>query len=247
MKIAIISDIHANLEALTAVLEDIEKKEDVKDIICLGDIVGYGANPNECVEIIKNRCSKVVLGNHDAAGLGLISLEYFNIYARAAAIWTQNQLTEESRKYLKNLEYVNYLDEKERIMMVHSSPLFPENWNYILNNDDAKTAFYKITEEIACFIGHSHQPIIFSKDISDSVNMHPPKDFTFDENKRYFINVGSVGQPRDGIKDSSYVIFDLDKLMVFFQRVPYDVEQAAQKIRDAELSDVLADRLLFGR
>ena len=247
MKVAIISDIHGNLEALTAVLEDIDKQDKISEILCLGDIVGYGANPNECAEIIKDRCSKVVLGNHDSAGLGLISLEYFNIYARSAAIWTQNNLSDNNRRFLQSLDYVDYIDEEKKIMMVHSSPLFPENWNYILNNDDAKTAFYKINEESACFIGHSHQPIIFAKDIQDSVSMHPPKDFSFDENKKYFINVGSVGQPRDGIKDSSYVIFDITKLLVDFRRVPYNVESAAQKIRDAGLSDVLADRLLFGR
>ncbi len=246
MRFGIISDIHGNLEALTSVLEDL-KNESVDDIFCLGDIVGYGANPNECVDLIKENCSKVILGNHDAAGLGIISLEYFNIYARGAAMWTQKTLTDESKEYLKNLEYVKYVDEAQKIMLVHSSPLFPENWNYILNTDDAKTAFFKISGEQVCFIGHSHQPIIFTKDLADKVVMLSPKDITLDENYKYFINVGSVGQPRDGIRDSSYVIYDLDKQKITYKRTPYNVEAAAQKIRDEDLSDVLADRLLFGR
>lgn len=233
MKIAIISDIHSNLEALTTTFAGIEK-EGVDEIICLGDIVGYGANPNECVEAVRNAVPHVLLGNHDEAALDLSKTEFFNPHARIAAEWTGQTLTEENRAYLADLPLTL---ERNGLYFVHSSPFEPAEWHYILTPSDAAVNFGEFTAPV-CFVGHSHVPEIFCDD---------PWTKEVVRDKKFIVNVGSVGQPRDGDPRLSYGIFDTDAWTYKNVRTAYDVEHAAFKIRKVGLPRILADRLSVGK
>ena len=232
MRIAILSDIHGNLEALVTALEIVdEHSADI--IVCLGDIVGYGANPNECIDLVRKRCSAVVLGNHDAAALDLGVADSFNATARVSAVWTSKVLTDENREFLKSLP-MTY--SAEGAFFVHSSPVDPEEWNYVLSAYDAREAFRHFREEI-CFIGHSHIPGVFAeKSGTQQVR----------RGERFLVNVGSVGQPRDGDGNLSLGIFDSVLWSYENIRAPYEVETTADKIRKAGLPPVLAERLKKG-
>jgi len=187
MLFAIISDIHGNLEALQTVLEYLQKKK-VEQIFCLGDVVGYGPNPNECVSLVREHCSTVLMGNHDYAAIGKANLEYFNEFARMATFWTRDVLTPENRKYLEALPLTHQTDQ---YLMVHASPTNPEHWYYVLSVDEAQIEMQSFTQDL-CFIGHSHVPVIYSEK-----QMFKKTTFTFEQNQKYIVNVGSVGQPRD--------------------------------------------------
>ncbi len=232
MRIAIISDIHSNLEALHTALKIIDKKN-VDELVCLGDIVGYGANPNECAEIVRKRTPHVLLGNHDAAALDLSLTESFNRYARVAAEWTHETLTAENVNYLNNLPMTFVLDD---LLFVHSSPYEPEEWHYILSPYDAKQNFLTFKQKI-CFVGHSHVPGVFCEDM---------KTQKIKKNLRYIINVGSVGQPRDGDWRLSFGIFDTKIWSYEHIRAEYEVKTAAEKILKNGLPRFLAERLLVG-
>ena len=156
MKIAIISDVHGNLEALTVVLKYI-KENSIDEVYCLGDSVGYGPNPNECIELISKNCKETVIGNHDHAALGLTSTAYFNDFAKMSTYWTSNNLSQESKDFLLSLEF-RY--ETDNFVMVHSTPSDPVKWNYILSELDAQNEFNFFDQKV-CFIGHSHFPIVF--------------------------------------------------------------------------------------
>jgi putative phosphoesterase len=188
MKIAIISDIHSNLDALTAVLKEIERIK-VDEIYCLGDIVGYGPNPNECIDLVKSVTEKVVVGNHDSAVINQTDMMLFNSYARESTEWTRRMISDENYEYLLKLPLK--ISEHD-LLFVHSTPLIPEDWNYILTQHSAEKHFNYFTEQ-ACFIGHSHRPEMF-RSIDD----------------RLIINVGSVGQPRDG-NSKSVLLFTILK------------------------------------
>jgi diadenosine tetraphosphatase ApaH/serine/threonine PP2A family protein phosphatase len=232
VRIAIISDIHSNLEALTSALKIIDA-ERVDDIVCLGDVVGYGANPNECIEVVRSRCSTILLGNHDAAAIDLAVANQFTLNAQLSAIWTFGVLLEENKAFLSNLPHTKKLDE---ILFSHASPFEPEEWHYVISEFDTREAFTSFEERI-CFIGHSHIPIIFS--------MHgKAKEVTRSE--RFIINVGSVGQPRDGNPDLSFGIFDTDTTSYRNVRAPYDIQTAAEKIRKVGLPRALSERLHRG-
>ena len=232
MKYAIISDIHSNLEALQKALSIIDGKK-VDEIICLGDVVGYGANPNECVDIVRDRCSTIVLGNHDAAALNPLLAHDFNAIARKAVVWTAEQLTEESRAFLLSLPMV---ERKENILFVHASPHSPEVWDYIIDSDDASLAISYFEEQI-CFIGHTHVPGIYSR-------RGRTKSITRDE--QYIVNVGSVGQPRDGNPMLAFGIFDSTTWEYELIRSQYDIQAAAEKIYAAKLPEELGNRLMYG-
>lgn len=241
MRYAIISDVHGNLEALQAAIKCLDS-ERVDEYICIGDIVGYGANPNECVEIVRDLTEKVVVGNHDHAAIGLTDIGYFNPYARRAAIWTGEILSSENRDYLVRLSYTLELD---RELIVHASPDQPQDWGYILSLYDALIAF-KHMELPICFIGHSHQPIAFEE---EKGLCRPIWDDSFEvgEDKRYIINVGSIGQPRDGDPRLSYCVYDTTENTVAIKRAMYDVDTAQEKIRRAGLPEILAFRLGLGQ
>lgn len=233
MRIAIISDIHSNLEALNRALTEIER-EKVDDIVCLGDIVGYGANPNECVDIVRNLTESVLLGNHDEAAIDLTKTEFFNPFARIAAEWTGQTLTEENSAYLGGLGLTL---EKHGLFFVHASPADPGEWNYILTPSDAAENFDAMPVDVG-FVGHSHVPEVFCEDLWT-------KEIV--KGEKFIVNVGSIGQPRDGNPALSYGIFDTDLWTYRNVRLDYDVELAAFKIRKAGLPKNLAERLFVGK
>ena len=241
MKYAIISDIHANLEALESVLQDIED-EGIERIICLGDIVGYGANPKECLNKMKSINDIVCAGNHDHAVINQTNTTYFNIHARKAVLWTSLQLTKEDILYIQSFPYIY---EEKDFVAVHANLVQPENWGYIFDDFDAAKNFAAMKKKI-CFIGHSHVPLAFEKkdDIRPYYNL---KEIEIDENAEYIINVGSVGQPRDGDPRSCYCIFDSDELKVKWKRLEYNIIKTQKKIVEAGLPYFLAERLQIGR
>lgn len=232
MRIAVVSDIHSNLEALTKAFELIDK-ESVEEVVCLGDIVGYGANPNECVKLVHERCKIALLGNHDAAALDPDLAEEFNRNAREAARWTNKKLTAESKKILERLPMHA---KAEGVLFVHASPCDPEDWNYIILDHEARQAFECFSEKV-CFVGHTHAPVVFSE---------TGRVKTIAAESRYIINVGSVGQPRDGNPTLSFGVFDSATWSYRNIRSKYDIEAAAGKIRKAGLPAPLADRLFMG-
>ena len=232
MRYAIISDIHANLEALTKAMAIINDKR-VDEIICLGDVVGYGANPNECVDIVRSRCSAVVLGNHDEAALDPAGPHDFNPIAQKAIEWTAAQLSDESLSFLSSRPMI---EKKENILLVHSSPHSPEVWEYIINAEEAADAI-QYFEEMICFIGHTHVPGIFSlSGRSKSVS----------RTERQLVNVGSIGQPRDGNPMLAFGIFDSSAWEYELIRSEYNIQLAAEKILSAGLPQELAYRLMYG-
>ncbi len=232
MKYAIISDIHSNLEALQKAMSIIDDKN-VDEIICLGDVVGYGANPNECVDIVQSRCSTVVLGNHDAASLDPSLAHDFNAIARKAVVWTAAELTDESRSFLSSLPLV---ERAKDILFVHSSPDMPEEWNYIIDVEDAVSALDHFEERI-CFLGHTHIPGIFSR---------RGRAKTIVPEEQHIINVGSIGQPRDGNPKLAFGIFDSVTWEYELFRSQYDIQKAAEKIYAAKLPEELGNRLMYG-
>ncbi len=225
MKLALISDIHGNLPALEAVLRSI-KNERVDSIICLGDIVGYGARPNECIELLKDENIPSILGNHDATVIGRLSPSFMNSNARVASEWTIEQLTKINIEFLKSLPLTL---EFETILCVHSSPDEPEQWHYLFKNSDTSAGFRSFSQ-LVCFFGHTHFPVIFTN----------PSD------GRRLINVGSVGQPRDHDSRSCYGIYNTSTADFLWVRVEYPIAEAAKHIIDAGLPPYLAQRLATG-
>lgn len=240
MRYAIISDIHGNREALDTVLGEIAKQS-CDEIICLGDIVGYGAEPGYCVDKIREICKIVVAGNHDYAALGKINIDYFNPHARQATLWTRNQLSEDQKQYLADLPLSVVLDT---CTVVHGSLDSPELFDYIQTSYDAYLTMEKLTNRI-CFIGHSHVPITFLMDEVITYTLDPKIDLS--SYQKAIVNVGSVGQPRDNNPDACYAIYDEEALTVEVIRVSYDFERSAAKILEAGLPDFLAERLTVGR
>jgi putative phosphoesterase len=236
MTVGILSDIHGNLEAFTRALEFLKEAE-VDKIFCLGDIVGYGPNPNECVDLVKENCEVVLMGNHDYAAIGLANIEYFNEYAKMSTYWTQDNLSSENIEYLKSLPF-SYAHNK--IHLVHASPKNPSNWDYVLSVSDSVKQLKEFDEQI-CFFGHSHVPIIFS-----NVNYFRNKDFLFQKNEKYLVNVGSVGQPRDGDPRSCLVVYDDENNKIEYIRLDYEIQKTYNKIINAGLPVFLAERLLKG-
>jgi diadenosine tetraphosphatase ApaH/serine/threonine PP2A family protein phosphatase len=240
MTTAILSDIHANLDALQAVLAVLDERRPAR-VLCLGDVVGYGANPNECVAAVRERCELVLLGNHDAAATGGPEAARFNVHARAAAQWTAKVLTTANRDFLRELPLTHTYDS---FGCVHASPASPRSWEYIFDRYDAEPQFQYFGEPI-CFIGHTHQPAAYELRDSNCVPVTSPR-LRFQEDRRYIVNVGSVGQPRDRDPRASLVLYHEGAGEIEFIRVPYDIESAQKKILDAELPPFLAARLATG-
>ncbi len=243
MKIGIFSDVHGNLEALEAVL-DAQAREGVQRTWCLGDLVGYGANPNECVARVRQAADVVVIGNHDAACVGAEDITHFNQHAREAVLWTQGQLTPEHGEWLKALPFT---ESVEQVLLVHASPFEPSNWHYIhaqMRMVEMRNGF-NATQAHCAFVGHSHQPLILIKK-GEEFFQFLGDHLHLEEGSRYLINVGSVGQPRDGNPKACHVIYDTDERTVTMARATYDITTAQRKIRAAGLPDILADRLEVG-
>jgi diadenosine tetraphosphatase ApaH/serine/threonine PP2A family protein phosphatase len=241
VRYAILSDIHANLEALRAVLEDARPRVDA--ILCLGDIVGYGAEPEGCIELVAERCQAVVAGNHEHAAAGLMTLEWFNAYARAAAEWTRQRLDDEHRAWLAALPL---LREFEQATLVHASPSQPDDWEYVISAEDGHRAFASFATRL-CFVGHSHLPGVWVQGSWGRSHEAGAVDIILEPGCRYLVNVGSVGQPRDRDPRAAWVLWDADARRVTLRRVPYDVAATRSRIVAAGLPTFLADRLGEGR
>ncbi|NOX96893.1 MAG: metallophosphoesterase family protein [Nitrospirae bacterium] len=239
MRYGLFSDVHGNLEALQAVL-GVLKREDVDNYICLGDIIGYGASPRECIKLIKDLNPIVIAGNHDYAAVHLTDISYFNTYAKEVILWTQNQLQDEDREYLTGLKLVHNLPD---FTLVHATLRRPEKWNYIFSTYDAQQNFQMLTTSLL-FIGHSHVPIIFEE--NTPCRYYFKETVKFEEGRKYIINIGSVGQPRDGDPRASFALYDTESRIIQIKRVEYDVTGAMRKIAEAGLSKVLAWRLSRG-
>ena len=242
MKIAIISDIHSNSEALISVLEMIESIG-VDEIYCLGDIVGYGPDPNDCILQVRENSSVVIAGNHDFAAVELTDISYFNVYARDAINWTANELDENNQEFLSTLEIMHQVDDA---LFVHATPENPEEWDYILSNFDAESNFQVFSEQV-CFIGHSHSPVIFKMGKNGDVRTLRESVLECDPQCRYIINIGSVGQPRDADPRASFGIFDTETRMYELKRTDYAIEITQSRIIEAGLPRFLADRLSRGQ
>ncbi|MEN3190688.1 MAG: metallophosphoesterase family protein [Atribacterota bacterium] len=244
MKIGIISDIHSNSEALDSVLKDMEE---IDKFICLGDIVGYGADPDYCIKRIKELNCRCIAGNHDFGAVGKLDINYFNYVAREAILWTSQKLDNDNIKYLSNL--LENLTIKDEIFAVHGSPREPI-WEYILDEITANLIFNRYNFKIY-FIGHSHLAGYFSLDKNSRkinyTNLNNGGNIEIDKNKRYIINCGSVGQPRDGNPKASYGIYDINSQKVVINRVSYPIYLTQKKIINAGLPVFLAERLSFGR
>ncbi len=240
MKYAVLGDIHANLEALTACLEDCEKQS-VEKYLCIGDIVGYNANPSECLEIVRKLdCAGIVMGNHDEQAAEETELVGFNPQAAFAIEWTRKHLAEEQRKYLGSLRLSIQLG---KITIVHATLDSPRRWGYIFDKHSAGASFSYQFSQI-CFCGHSHVPLAFEK--FGTIQGGKYKEIRVQPGHKYLVNVGSVGQPRDGDWRAAYVLFDTEENMVHLMRVPYDLKTAQDKIIKAGLPERLAVRLERG-
>ena len=240
MRYAVLSDIHANLEALQAVLADAAPCTDA--LVCLGDLVGYGADPVACIELVAERAEAIVSGNHEHAVAGLIDLDWFNAYARAAAEWTRARLDDDHRAYLASLPLVAQLGDAT---LVHASPDRPDEWEYLLTAQDGFDAFGAFTTRL-CFVGHSHLAGAWSLGSSGPEHRAGPVDLDLERGRRYLVNVGSVGQPRDRDPRAAYAIWDVERGTITVRRVVYDVASARDKILRGGLPRFLADRLAWG-
>jgi predicted phosphodiesterase len=240
MRIALFGDIHANLEALEAVLTDAGDQQ-VDDYVCMGDIVGYNADPVACLERVRAMNCPTVKGNHDEDASTTHSLENLNPVAATALEWTRRQLNDDQRQWLRRLRMVRQVSD---FTVVHSTLDQPANWNYVTNRFDAMSNFsYQFTR--VCFHGHTHVPRIYVK--NDKVHESPAEQVAIEDHSKYFINVGSVGQPRDGDWRACYAIYDLDRKMVTLRRVEYDLATTQRKILAAGLPAMLAERIAEGR
>ena len=239
--IAILGDIHANLDALKVVLDDC-RSQGVTDFLCTGDVVGYNACPHECLDIVRSLACPVVVGNHDYYVSSQQSLDDFNPAAAAVVAWTRKQLSAEEVGWLRALPFTH---TQMGITLVHSTMDNPENFGYVFDNLQAEANFLNQKAPV-CFHGHTHCPMIYEKSMSGVFRIDA-QDFKLPIGRKYFINVGSVGQPRDGDPRASYAIYDPKERTVRFRRLAYDVAAAQERIRLAGLPERLAMRLAVGQ
>lgn len=240
MRYAIFGDIHANLEALQTVLED-ARANGATDFVCLGDIVGYNADPSACLEVVRALQCPVVKGNHDEQSSEPSDLAYFNPLAAQAIQWTRDMLTQEQKDWLRALKFSRLV---RNFTIVHATLDSPASWGYIISDLDASASFsYQHTQ--LCFYGHTHVPRAFVRDLR--VSEVPPTTLTIEPGKKYFVNVGSVGQPRDQDWRASYVLYSPAEQKVEWRRLEYDIATTQAKIIAAGLPERLASRLSEGR
>ena len=242
MRYAIFSDVHSNIEAFQFVLKEIEKLN-IDQRLFLGDIVGYGANPNEAIDMLKSSADIILAGNHDYAAVDMTDITYFNPHAKEAILWTKEILKQDHKEYLKKLPVTMVVDN---ITLAHSSPKEPLMWHYIINTFDAMENLDYFNTPL-CFIGHSHYPAIIESDASGRINTPKDKIIKLNSNSKYIINDGSVGQPRDRNPDASFIVYDSSNMTIEFKRVPYDIKSAQEKMRREGLPEYLIDRLTHGR
>ncbi len=246
MKFAIIADIHANWEAFQVVLADI-KEQKCTHYACVGDVVGYGASPKECLKVVRDLGMPCVKGNHDEYCSIDDQLDGFNPHAAEAVNWTRQQLNADERQWLKELKYLRMVTS---FSMVHATLDGPQRWGYVFDKLAAAASFpYQNTS--VCFFGHTHVPVTFIRETSPGgqqvVKGGTYSKFKVDPTKKYFVNVGSVGQPRDNNPKAAYVVYDVGEGTIELRRLDYDIAGAQKKILDAGLPPRLAERLAYGR
>lgn len=252
-RIAIISDIHGNLPALEAVLADIAR-EGVDEIICLGDVIGYGCRPDACLELLKDKCMVTVRGNHEDALFDADVAERFNPIARTALEWTRKRLTADHLRLIAQSRLV--FDRSPYLICVHDSPVPPSTTAYVADPLTAGLAFRGVDARV-CLVGHTHVPMAFhtasnrcedrlgTGDVEATI-LHEDEPFSLRSSGRHILNPGSVGQPRDGDPRASYAFLDLKDSLFQLRRVEYNVEEAQRQMRRAGLPDLLAHRLALG-
>ncbi|MBW2689876.1 MAG: metallophosphoesterase family protein [Deltaproteobacteria bacterium] len=245
MRLMIFSDIHGNLESLQAVLRDAARRN-VHRSICLGDLVGYGPFPNECIELVRSlKNCRCLAGNHDVAALWETSPYGMSSAAKKAILWTMEQLKDENKEYLKSLP--DRLDLAD-MTFVHANPYNPRGWRYVMDRKYALRSF-TATRCRNLFIGHSHRPLVITRKHFFSVNLQAVSgvaEFSVNDSKRRIINCGSVGQPRDDDPRSCYLIYDSRTCKMEFYRVSYDMGKTVKAVKNAGLPSVLGRRLLKG-
>ena len=240
MRYAILSDIHGNLDALEAVLEDLQDAA-IDTYICLGDIVGYGPQPAECLHLLQRHRAVNIAGNHDLAVANKTSISSFNLLARTATLWTRNELSSEDLDYLGDLPLVTHVETFE---IVHGTLYAPELFDYVHTSYDANLAMSRM-ETALCFIGHSHIPVNFFQ--RDLISYSFEKKIPVPHDGKVIVNVGSVGQPRDQDPRACFAVYDTEEEMVRIRRTRYDVDLVAEKIQRAGLPAALGERLKLGR
>jgi diadenosine tetraphosphatase ApaH/serine/threonine PP2A family protein phosphatase len=243
MRYVLISDIHSNLEALQAALEVCNRLEPYQ-LMCLGDIVGYGADPVACIDTVGERANLILAGNHDLAVAGTIPLSEFNDIAKKSIEWTRKALSEEDQDLLSNLP-LQYVDGD--YCFTHASPIEPMQFTYVRTLEDVAEVLNH-TGQRFCFVGHTHLPALVRMD-EKTGKMEVIRDpkIHIDDNSRYFVNVGSLGQPRDNNPDACMVVLDEEAGTIEFLRVPYDITASQEKIISQGLPPFLAERLLLAR
>lgn len=245
MRMAIFSDIHGNLEAMEAFVEHVMRKE-VDRFVCLGDLVGYGANPSECISLVRSLPNIVVtLGNHDAAVLWDSSPYMMNDPAKEVILWCMENLSEDEKEYLASLPLSHCFNG---IKFSHANPYDPKGWHYVNNRKSALRCFRSCKEKLL-FVGHTHIPLVTTKKNILQVLFEEPeheKSIKIDISKRQIFNCGSIGQPRTGTHELNYLIFDSREATITYYAIPYDYEFAGKKIIDAGLPPTLARRLKHG-
>jgi predicted phosphodiesterase len=239
MKIAIISDIHGNHSALQTALDYIFSHA-YDRIICLGDVVGYGPQPGKCVELVRQHADFCIRGNHDAAVFDDDLLYYFNQLAYQSIVWTRKQLSPEQQTFLRQLPYTKSVNN---LFFTHSSPNEPEEWTYLFTSAEAMAAMTAFDERI-CFVGHTHVPKIFTSDRQELYS--DKKSFNLSEGK-YIVNVGSIGQPRDGDPRLCFVEFDTETFLLKYVRLKYPIKVTYDEIIASKLPSMLGTRLFLGK
>jgi diadenosine tetraphosphatase ApaH/serine/threonine PP2A family protein phosphatase len=241
MRYAVLSDIHSNWEALEAVLEACDRAAP-EAYLCIGDLVGYGPDPSRVIAEVRARKMITVRGNHDHAAFDPGEDRYFNSWAREAIAWTRERLDASELEYLEALELKEAADGA---LLVHASPSAPRAWRYILGAAEAGPEFASFDERV-CFIGHTHVPMVVSR-VEGGAEEIQAAEVSFEPGARYIVNVGSVGQPRDGNPSAAFGLFDSEEGTFRLVRVDYDAEETSRKIIDSGLPPFLGERLLAGR
>jgi diadenosine tetraphosphatase ApaH/serine/threonine PP2A family protein phosphatase len=240
MRYAFFGDIHGNIQALEAVLDDIEA-QGVDEYVCMGDIVGYGANPGECVDRVRTLGCLCLAGNHDLAAIGKWNTESFTLYAKQVITWTRDKLTAEHEAFLGTMSLVEHLPE---FAVVHASLHTPEIFNYITSPFDADLSFDEMDKPLL-FHGHTHSPVTFYD--TEPMTYSMDEEIHTDPAIKMIVNVGSVGQPRDENPLAAYALYDDAERKINIRRVEYDIAEAAARIRAAGLPEGLATRLELGK
>lgn len=245
MRIGILGDIHGNMEALTSVVAAM-RAEGIDEWVQVGDLVGYGPQPSECIDLVRDLGCTVCMGNHDAAVLDILDTAYFNNFARQAVEWTRTQLRPQDFEYLRSLQLVV---RKELYTVVHGTLQMPDQFGYVISPVEARDSL-QLQETFLCFVGHSHVPAIYLMNDRQQrtldVIYEPQAEVPVGDYLHVLMNVGSVGQPRDEDPRAAYAIYDTETKIASIRRVEYDIASVQAKIRRAGLPEMLANRLALG-